>query len=625
MPKAARFVLTCLIGLLATTSAAGQQALRIGNVELQGLLPTDLPVTLDSVAPTEGFVIAIAYDSVSMSVTGIDLDPAVAAALAPDSAELVAGEIFDAQGGCTLGVVFDATAPFNGQALPAGLNQPIAVLQVIADLVPAMPPEVLDITFVDGTLNSPPLSNILVQGGLSLGAGAVDLIDGTVTLMGGGGPDTLTIVGGDINTVLGPGCAEIRMTNVNGEVQGFVLSIQHDPDLDLDDINIAGSITETVGAEFVVPDIQNSANGGTLGVVLDFSAPFDGQVIPVGADQLIATFCYSCDEIPVDPEPASSHPLTFVDGVFGSPPLENVIVMAGISLNPQLTNGTMTCLPVTDGANVEFVCGVKDEFGNIVDPVGSPEETIEICFFYISPTEAVSGFQLAVAFDCCLEFIEGTFDVGGTLLDEVGAEFVNHNVDNDPHDGDGCEFVAGILLDALPPFDGQTVPPTSVPLKIGSIDIFITDTCECNTCYSVAFQDGVNGRGMVPIENVVIVDTVVSLQGFPKQACNVCVEAEREFIRGDCNFDEKVNLADAAGSIAAQFQGYMPPCEDACDANDDGKINLADAVFVMNYQFKFGPEPPAPFPDQGSDETIDDPTGLHVELGCESGRDPCPN
>ncbi|MGE3966294.1 MAG: hypothetical protein AB7I09_19515, partial [Planctomycetota bacterium] len=68
---------------------------------------------------------------------------------------------------------------------------------------------------------------------------------------------------------------------------------------------------------------------------------------------------------------------------------------------------------------------------------------------------------------------------------------------------------------------------------------------------------------------------------------------------------------------------------DACDSNDDGKINLADSVYILTYQFKFGPPPPAPFDPAidgmtGTDPTIDDPSGLHGELGCENGFDPCP-
>ncbi|MGE3164452.1 MAG: dockerin type I repeat-containing protein [Planctomycetota bacterium] len=613
-----RFMLPVLgLALACSPVLFGQQSLTIGSANLQGLQSANVDVFLTSTAPTEGYVLAIQYDTTQISVTSFTNLVMMA--------ELVAPEIFDAQGGATLGVVLDASAPFAGQTIPPSVNLPIARATVMPDVMVAVDTPVA-ISFTDGTLNNPPLNNIIVQGGLSLGAGDISLNNGSVTLLV---PPPATLSIGDIvinSNVSNVGCAPITLDNGSGPVQGFVLAIQDTAGLTLTAINIAGA-TVIAGAEFVVPNINNAANGGTLGVVLDFSAPFNGQTIPTGS-AVIAEFCYRCDSPPVDPAPASVEALTFVDGVLGSPALDNVIVVAGLSISPILDNGSVTCLPVVP-ENTMFLCGEMDANGDIVDPTGNVGETVPFCFFYKDPDDNLSGFQLAVTFDCCLEFIEGTFTVEGTILDAVGAEFVNHNVDNDPNDGDGCEFVAGILLDALPPFDRQTVPPTAEPLKIGTIDVLITSACECDNCYLVEFTDGVDGRGTVAIENVVIVNTTESVQGFLTMPCNICVTAEKEFNRGDCNNDGKVNIADSATILAAQFQGFVVDCDDACDSNDDGKINLADSVYILTYQFKFGPPPPAPFDPAidgmtGTDPTIDDPSGLHGELGCENGFDPCP-
>ncbi len=119
----------------------------------------------------------------------------------------------------------------------------------------------------------------------------------------------------------------------------------------------------------------------------------------------------------------------------------------------------------------------------------------------------------------------------------------------------------------------------------------------------------------MPINNIVIRGTE-SVQNFELNDCKVFITAPSDFIRCDCNNDEKCDLADAAGVIQAQFGDFDPPCDDACDANDDGKINLADAVYILNYLFKMGPEPLAPFPDKGLDPTEDG-------LGCEKPGD-CP-
>ncbi len=84
------------------------------------------------------------------------------------------------------------------------------------------------------------------------------------------------------------------------------------------------------------------------------------------------------------------------------------------------------------------------------------------------------------------------------------------------------------------------------------------------------------------------------------------------FLRGDCNGDGNINIADPIFLINELFaEGPQPACDDACDGNDDGNLNTADAIYGLNYLFAEGPAPPLPFPDCGSDPTED-------AVGCES-------
>lgn len=608
--------LVAFLGLMVgASSASAQQSLTINNASTQGLQSANMDIVLDSSAATEGFVAAVQYDTMKVSVLSVDITGTITDST---GAELVVPEIFEAQGGFTLGVVLDSTAPFDGQTIPAGTNT-VASFTVMADAIFGAN-EVVDFNFIDNTLNTPPLNNIIVQGGLSIGAAdpAFDLNNGQLTITPPP-PDAMTVTGASI-AAGGQGTAQVRLSNQSGDVQGFVTAISHPAGLILDDINLSGTVTDAVGAEFVVDNIL--AGGGTLGVVLDFNSPFDGQVIPMGMNQHIANYVYSAVSHPTEPNPADAHQLTFTDGTLGSPALDNVIVVAGLSLNPGLddTAGIMLAEP-TPLENTTFYCGTMDENGNIVDVTGAPGDTVKLCFFWSDPDDNLDGFQLAVCFDCELEFVEGTIDITDTILEEVGAEFVNHHVDNDPNDGDGCELVVGILLDATPPFDRQTVPPTSTPLKIASIDVVLNG--DCDTCYNVWFCDGADGRGNVDINNTVVRNTIESVTGFTKVPCQICIVDELTFVRGDCNFDGHVDIADSSTILAQQFQGYVAHCDDACDGNDDGKINLADVVYLLNWQFKFAPEPPAPFPGEGPDPTVDDPSGLHGELTCENGNNPC--
>lgn len=89
------------------------------------------------------------------------------------------------------------------------------------------------------------------------------------------------------------------------------------------------------------------------------------------------------------------------------------------------------------------------------------------------------------------------------------------------------------------------------------------------------------------------------------------VFADVTFIRGDANFDGKVDLSDSIFLNNYLFKGgSLPSCNDAADANDDGKVDISDGIYLNNYLFLgTGSAPPAPYPDAGFDPTQD-------EIGC---------
>lgn len=610
-------MLLAVAGVLAFagTSMAQQSLSIVGSSTVAGTGSANFTVQATTTSAVEGYVLAIAYDNTKVAVTNVT---AAGSAAVSNGAELIVPEILAT--GFTLGVVMDAGPPFLGQTIPAGAGQNFGTFtaQSILILGQGDPNVTTGFQFVDGVLNNPPLDNILVQGGLSVGSGQGLGLNNSA-------PDALTIAPPPPATLTvestsvlstGGGCARILLDNDAGATQGFVLSISHNPAVvTLTGINLVGTATAAAGAEFTAVNVLGT--GGTIGVVLDFVAPFLGQTIPAGQNIHIANYCYNCvnDIIYVegDPVPPSDvSDLTFVDAVFGTPPLSNVVVVGGLSINPILVDGTFACDPVAVPLeDTTWYCGPRS--GPSAGPIeANAGEDVEICFFYTDSDDNLQGLQMAVCFDCNLTF--HGFDISGSIFDAVGAEFVNWNIDNDPNDGDGCEFVLGILLDALPPFAGQTVPQTTTPLLIGCVDATVSPNAPCDACLSVNFcgsetETGpggtANGSGSVQIENIAIIN-FESIQNFDTVPCAVCVIPENIFQRGDCNSDDKVDLADAAKTLGWQFQGEPILCPDACDSNDDGKINLADAVLLMNYLFKFGDAPPAPGPENDGPDPTDD-------------------
>jgi hypothetical protein len=260
-----------------------------------------------------------------------------------------------------------------------------------------------------------------------------------------------------------------------------------------------------------------------------------------------------------------------------------------------------------------------------------------VCFYYKSPEDnapghqqfdQIQGLSMAVCYPCELTCREGTFDTRGTIVEAVDADFVSHQCDNDGGDGDGCELIIGILVDAMPPFDGKTLPPTEDFLRIGCIEFSIADQESlCGDCLPITFCDGADGRGKVPIKNLISAENASRAPALMN--CELCVQAEPTFHRGDCNFSNmgsmSVDIADAAASISFLFgEGtwkFTPPCLDACDCNDDGRVDLADAMCILRFLFQFGDFPPAPGPGfdmQGRDVPRgEDPT--EDKLGCEAG------
>ncbi|MBN1420158.1 MAG: hypothetical protein JXP34_15370 [Planctomycetes bacterium] len=561
----------------------------------------------------QGFVLAIAYDAERATVTNVSVEDTATETF---GADFIQPEILESENGFTLAVVLDR-AGRTGNVIPPG-DWTIAYVQIASDAPPLCGDAAIEVPlhFVDGVLNQPKLYNVIVIAGRSIRAvDGLVLQDGLFTIP----PvcDRLLIQSTSVQG--GPTSeADVPIYAQNSlPLAGFVLSIEHEPTAELRRISLEGTDTMAAGVEFHVANIYPT--GGTLGVVLDFQAPFDGQTIPP-ADangRHLATYTYalkgfSCP--PDEPEAIVPVALRFADSAFGDPPLENILVEEGRSVSPQLQDGTLSfkvfCAPIS------FYIGRRGPGdGMTIDPaVGNPGSRVRLGLYYTSKNAQLQGLSMAICFDDRLTVDPDSFTIEDTMTEASQAEFVSWHVDNDPNDGDPKEMVVGILLDVLPPFDDQRYPPTpdDRPLEVAFFEADVAADAPCTGCLDIAFCDGANGAGSVPINNrAAVANMSVPPSLIPGQ---VCLEPRPEFRRGDCNWDDKIDLADPAATIGHIFTDtFESPCLDACDANDDGRLDLADSVFVLIYLFRNGSPPPAPGPhERGVDPTKD-------ALGCVAG------
>jgi hypothetical protein len=212
----------------------------VGTGNVAGTGSATFGIEMTTTAPVEGYVIAVSYDNTDVAITNVTTAGSVAASA---GAELVVPEVLAT--GFTLGVVLDAAAPFLGQTIPAGANQNIGsfTAQSIVILGQGDPPISTGFQFVNGVLNNPPLDNILVQGGLSIGQGQGLTLNGNANAMTINPPPP---AGLEVESASSPstsgGCARILLDNDAGATQGFVLSVSHNNAfVTLVDIDLAGT------------------------------------------------------------------------------------------------------------------------------------------------------------------------------------------------------------------------------------------------------------------------------------------------------------------------------------------------------------------------------------------------
>ncbi len=254
----------------------------------------------------------------------------------------------------------------------------------------------------------------------------------------------------------------------------------------------------------------------------------------------------------------------------------------------------------------DTVMSIGTARNNVVGPTrAQPGEVAPVGFYYSDPSSNIQGFTIAVCYDDNLIGIPGSFTVS-FFLSVIGAEFLNVQVDNLTNDGDGKELIIGILLDASPPFDGQTAPPSLNPIEIGTFQFLVPADTDCFTCLPVIFCNGINGNGQIPLSNIVVIDSE-SVQPEVLVAGEVCVPRHALFVRGDSNNDSFIDIADVIHILSFLFlDGATPQCLDAADMDNDGIMTITDPVFLTLYIFVDGIAPPSPFPDCGIEPSPDD-------------------
>ncbi len=213
----------------------------------------------------------------------------------------------------------------------------------------------------------------------------------------------------------------------------------------------------------------------------------------------------------------------------------------------------------------------------------------------------IAGFSFSLEFSGPTPFPLSamTIDVEGTLAGAIEAEYVQAQIDLST-----STIICGVLFDALPPFNGQTLPSLGYPQEVAFIHGTVLPTAVEST---VQFNPQ-DGFGSPPINNMLVFGTTsVAVDTlYPGSLLIELPPVPQLFIRGDVNMDSVVDLADVIFHLDYTFlSGPLPSCMDAGDANDDGVSDVSDAIFLLYWFFLDGPGPWVPFPNPGEDFTND--------------------
>ena len=153
--------------------------------------------------------------------------------------------------------------------------------------------------------------------------------------------------------------------------------------------------------------------------------------------------------------------------------------------------------------------------------------------------------------------------------------------------------------------DGEYWDDTVYPIPAGALSAEVRVYYQTASKEYIEFllnENTTNNRGQILYDQ-----WLLSGKGPPviMDAQTIQLDAD-DFVRGDCNVDGGVDVADAISLLGVLFSGADPSsCRDSCDGNDDGTQDIADAITVLGFLFTQGSPFPAPYPNCAADPTSD--------------------
>jgi hypothetical protein len=411
------------------------------------------------------------------------------------------------------------------------------------------------------------------------------------------------------------------------------------PIVDPYDLDLNGADFKVAQKANSVPPLDAGIAGAVSAIVLRNTQKMVLQ--PSGTQRLLKLTI----NVTIPEEGCTPLTIRYLDGLKGlGQPVKNVVTFGGASISP-----------TTESCNVQ-VCATGPEFNlgwsaaggavngageYVVERTGTPgaptlvDVNVLLTTANLSGKDGPQGWSVSVSQDSCMTVdsvtvkgvhVSTRYDDDGDDPDENGTTDDDADPTTpeipatpivDPYDLDlnGADFKVAQKATGVPPLDPSTVGVVSaivlrntqkMVLHPNASDTLlrivfkVPDSAIGSAGCKVQFIDGLKGLGQ-PVKNV------ITLGGASKSPTSVqtlvirLVEGPQTapFVRGDPNNDGKADIADAVWivyDIVPGLNGGHAACRDTLDANGDGKADLVDAVYIIDWQFRAGPAPKAPYP-----------------------------
>jgi len=292
----------------------------------------------------------------------------------------------------------------------------------------------------------------------------------------------------------------------------------------------------------------------------------------------------------------------------GTPPVADVIVIAGASIVPTELPGTVDVIdcpspsfdyvaPNAGPANYPADTGAG---GVSVSASFSIGETTAAAPGCPPPGADTQGFSMGVSHDPSILTATSVSEAAvlAALNGGTGAEFFTANVLANG-------WTVGVVY-ALQGGQFIVFSPAAPAVVVGYSGVAGALLGVAGATSTPLTWD--SGLGSPPVANVVVVNGGSIAANLVDGSVSLFGTTTLPFVAGDCNGDGITNIADIIWTLNELFQGGSSRnCVIACDSNGNGGVDVADAVYSANYIFLLGPVPFGPQP-VGTCATVDGQT-----------------